>query len=278
MSAGDSVMLSTRIAIGRKCVVRPQKGTMHQLAWDRRHRYFVALAFVCAFTIAACTTTNGAATISAHEDGGGGNAGSPAIAAASGAAGRAVQDPPMPGQSGASNAPPAASIDAAAPSEAGADSGGVPIGDQGCKGALFCETFEETAAGMPPNPDIWTRTSSDLVVDATDAALGSKKALHVPAVVNGFKYIREKASIAAMGTSFYGRVYFRIDRRPLEQPNGLFHWTVLSADEFDDYSTGKLVRIGGHIEADLTNWLRFNLQTHGNPGETGLDDRTMILG
>jgi len=141
---------------------------------------------------------------------------------------------------------------------------------------LFCEDFESVTPGSPPDPAIWTRTTNDIVVDTTDGALGTKKALHIT-VVNGFKYIREKKTIPAMGTSFYGRVWFRIDRRPLEKPNGLFHWTLVSADELDDYLQGKLIRLGGHIEGDLTNWLRFNFQTHGNPGETGLDDRSAVL-
>jgi hypothetical protein len=186
-------------------------------------------------------------------------------------------DAPVAGPSDAGDVPIVV-IDSAAgvPEVAGDDSGGDLAPARPCQ-ALFCESFEDVAAGSPPDPAIWTRTSDDLVVEVTDGALGSKKALHVPSVVNGFKYIREKKSIAAMGTKFYGRVWFRIDRRPLERPATLFHWTLLSADELDDYLKGKLIRFGGHIEGDNSNWLRFNFQTHNMPGETGLNDMAYKL-
>jgi hypothetical protein len=167
------------------------------------------------------------------------------------------------------------------PPDGGAGDGAAPGG--ACQ-ALFCESFENVPAGSPPDPAIWTRTpdatkdpAKSVVVDTTNGALGTTKALHIPSEVNGFYYIREKKSIAAMGTKFYGRVWFRIDRRPIEKPNGLFHWTLFSADELDDFQAGKLLRFGGHVEAANTIWLRFNFQTHGNPGETGINDMNYTL-
>jgi len=154
------------------------------------------------------------------------------------------------------------------------DAGGGPPG--ACN-HLFCEDFEAVAEGSPPDPAIWTRTSNDLVVDAVRGALGSKKALHIPPLLTGAKYIRENKTIAAMGKSFYGRVFFWIEQQPLEKPASLYHWTLLSADELVDYNAGKVLRLGGHIEGAGTNWVRFNFQTHGNPGETGLSDPTLVL-
>jgi hypothetical protein len=157
---------------------------------------------------------------------------------------------------------------------------GVPEAGGGPPGAcnhLFCEDFEAVAEGSPPDPAIWTRTSNDLLVDGVHAALGSKKALHIPPLLTGAKYIRESKTIAAMGKAFYGRVFFWIEQQPLEKPGSLYHWTLLSADELVDYNAGKVLRLGGHIEGAGTNWVRFNFQTHGNPGETGLSDPTLVL-
>ncbi len=91
------------------------------------------------------------------------------------------------------------------------------------------------------------------------------------------QYIRENKTIAAMGPSFYGRVFFWIEQQPIEKPATLYHWTLLSADELTDYNAGKVLRLGGHIEASGTNWVRFNFQTHNNPGETGLSDPQLVL-
>ena len=200
------------------------------------------------------TGTNGSGGSGSGGSGSGGSG-----SGGSGSGGSGVADAGMPADTGGS--------------DKGANEGGAPAPCQ----SLFCESFENVPAGSPPDPAIWTRTIDTLVVDVTDGALGSKKALHVPAIVNGFDYIREKKSIAAMGTKFYGRAWFRIDKRPIEKPNGLFHWTLLSADELDDYMIGKLLRFGGHVEAANTIWLRFNFQTHGNPGETGIDDMNYTL-
>jgi len=146
----------------------------------------------------------------------------------------------------------------------------------GCRFA-FCESFESQAVGAPPDPAIWTRTGPDLVVDGTRAAHGGRRSLHVPPLTQGSHYIRENTTIAKLGTSFYGRVFFWIDKQPVEIPATLYHWTLLEADELDSVNTGDVLRLGGHIEADGTNWLRFNFETHGNPGETGLSDKNAVL-
>jgi hypothetical protein len=149
-------------------------------------------------------------------------------------------------------------------------------GITGCRFA-FCESFESQAVGSAPDPAVWTRTSPDLLVDATRAAHGGKRSLHVPPLKQGARYIREKVTIPSLGTSFYGRVFFWIDKQPIEIPATLYHWTLLEADELDDFNQGKVLRLGGHIEGDGTNWLRFNFQTHSNLGETGLSDKKAVL-
>lgn len=189
------------------------------------------------------------------------------------------------GGSGGANAP----ADSAAPvdlrvsetalPEAGGDGGDAAgnTGTAGPCGALFCESFEDVADGAPPDPAIWTRTSQDIVVDSTRGAHGSKKSLHIPPLLTGAKYIRENKTILTMGTAFYGRVYLWIEQQPKEKPATLYHWTLLSADQLMDFNAGKVLRLGGHIEGAGTNWVRFNFQTHGMPGETGLSDPQLIL-
>jgi hypothetical protein len=162
-------------------------------------------------------------------------------------------------------------------SDAGSGASDAGSGAPGTCQSLFCEGFETVAVGSPPDPAIWTRTSTDVVVDSTRGARGSKQSLHIPPLLSAVKYIRENKTIAAMGTTFYGRVFFWIDRQPLEKPASLYHWTLLEADELDNYNAGRVLRLGGHIEGSGTNWLRFNFQTHGNPGETGLSDMNEVL-
>ena len=154
---------------------------------------------------------------------------------------------------------------------------GVEAGAPGSCHALFCESFEDIDDGAPPNPAIWTRTSNDIVVDSTRAANGGKKSLHIPPLLSGAKYIRENKTLAAMGKTFYGRVFFWIEQQPVEIPATLYHWTLLEADEDDSINAGRVLRLGGHIEASGTNWLRFNFETHGNPGETGLSDQNLVV-
>jgi hypothetical protein len=166
-------------------------------------------------------------------------------------------------------------IDAALARDSGTAEGGGALPGP-CK-FMFCESFEDTAAGRPPNAAIWTRTSNDILVDTTRAAHGGQKALHIPALTAGAKYIRENMTISAMGKSFYQRVFLWIEQQPVEKPASLYHWTLLSADELDDYNAGKVIRLGGHVDTTGSNWMRFNFQTHGMPGETGLSDTKMLL-
>jgi hypothetical protein len=170
----------------------------------------------------------------------------------------------------ASGAGGTAIIDAGTARDSGFD------GPRACRSA-FCESFEDVAAGAPPDPTVWTRTSNDVVVDGTRAALGGKKSLHIPPMVSGAKYIRENKTIVQLGTAFYGRIYFWIEQQPVEKPATLYHWTLLEADEGASVNAGRVLRLGGHIEATGTNWLRFNFETHGNPGETGLSDQNLVV-
>jgi len=215
-------------------------------------------------------------------------AGNPVVDATAGGVGGTVVDAPVVSTGGAG-------AGGATPPEVGGGSGGAAVLTDGstddpgeapaldtggaskpCQ-ALFCESFEDVADGAPPDPAVWTRTSNDLVVDSTRAARGGKKALHIPPLLSGAKYIREKKSLPATGPTFYGRVFFWIEKQPLEKPATLYHWTLLEADEGDSINAGRVLRLGGHIEASGTNWLRFNFETHGNPGETGLSDQNLIV-
>jgi hypothetical protein len=228
-------------------------------------------AVLCLAMIAGCSASSSDAALQSAHDAAGGDA--PSIG---------MPPEPTPEASGSEqlDAPVEASDEAAVISDAPTPPPDAPPrvdgGSPGCKFA-FCESFENQAAGAPPDPAIWTRTSPDLVVDGTRAAHGGSRSLHVPPMKQGSHYIREKVTLATLGTSFYGRLFFWIEKQPVEIPATLYHWTLLEAEELDDFNMGKVLRLGGHIEGDGTNWLRFNFQTHMNPGETGLSDKKAVL-
>jgi hypothetical protein len=82
--------------------------------------------------------------------------------------------------------------------------------------------------------------------------------------------ITETTNIPGGGKTFYGRLFFWFDRLPLEKPGSLYHWVMVAPQ-----GGGMDLRIGGHIERDGTNWVRFN--PGGMRGETGLSDVTAIM-
>ena len=152
-------------------------------------------------------------------------------------------------------------------SGAGAMNGPV-LGGLPCM-APFCEGFETVAAGGPADPKVWM-TAPKIVVDTLHPALGTKQSLHLPPVGTGGGYVTETTNIPGGGKTFYGRLFFWFDRLPLQPPGSLYHWVMISpkGGPYD-------LRIGGHIERDGSNWVRFN--PGGPGGETGLSDLTAVM-
>jgi hypothetical protein len=248
---------------------------MNQVLRSRSVLLFV-LAAGCGGGGAGSPMTNRPADAAGGD--GGTTTDAPAIPSRSGGSGGATPSPDVGASaSGGSVTPPADADNNPETSPPPAPDASVEVGTPGACKYLLCESFEDIADGAPPNPAIWTRTSNDIVVDSARAANGGKKALHIPPLLRGAKYIRENKTVAAMGKSFYGRLFFWIEKQPTEKPATLYHWTLLEADEADSISAGRVLRLGGHIEASGTNWLRFNFETHGNPGETGLSDQSAVL-
>jgi hypothetical protein len=104
------------------------------------------------------------------------------------------------------------------------------------------------------------------------------KALHIAPMLSGTSFIRETRTFPALGKSFYGRVFVWVEQQPVEKPATLYHWTTIEAGDTATDNARKL-RLGGHIEASLTNWLRFNYETsvQAPVHETGLSDTAAVL-
>ena len=168
-----------------------------------------------------------------------------------------------------------ASDDSSAAPPTGADASpdaaainGPVLGGLPCQAAL-CEGFEAVPAGSPPGAPLWT-SAPKIIVDGLHPALGTKQSLHLPPVAAGGGFITETTNIPGGGKTFYGRLFFWFDRLPIEKPGSLYHWTMVSPQ-----GGGMDLRIGGHIERDGLNWVRFNPGGMGT--ETGLSDLTAVM-
>ena len=137
-----------------------------------------------------------------------------------------------------------------------------------CKAEL-CESFENVPEGGKPDPALWT-TPADIKVDSLHPALGGMRSLHMPPRGTGGSYITETKIIPGGGKTFYGRLLFWFEQLPLQKPGSLYHWVMIAPQ-----GGGMNLRIGGHVERDGTNWIRFN--PGGPGGETGLSDLTAIM-
>ncbi len=86
----------------------------------------------------------------------------------------------------------------------------------------------------------------------------------------GGSYITETKNIPGGGKTFYGRMLFWFEQLPLQKPGSLYHWVMVAPQ-----GGGMNLRIGGHVERDGSNWIRFN--PGGPGGETGLSDLTAVM-
>jgi hypothetical protein len=133
-----------------------------------------------------------------------------------------------------------------------------------------------------PDPALWVqKRATKATVGSTHAARGSKRALHIPPILKDGVQITETRTFPALAKAFYTRVFLYIDKQPLEKPSAavrLYHWTMIEASNTADDSDHQ-VRLGGHIEGDGTDWLRFNYETHAPVAqhETGLSDPSSVL-
>jgi hypothetical protein len=142
----------------------------------------------------------------------------------------------------------------------------------------FCESFEDVAAGAPPNPAVWTRNANDVVVASGRAARGTRS-LHVGPLKGGSHYIRQSKSFDATGPVFYGRMFLWVESFPVESPQPpttVYHWDFLEASGRPD-GGGFVVRLGGHNRASGELFLRLNIEPHSALPETGLFDKNFPL-
>jgi hypothetical protein len=173
--------------------------------------------------------------------------------------------------------------------------GGDGAANSACK-YQFCETFEGTQAGAPPDPSKWTLDGSPVFVESTRPHTG-KMSLHVPphngalctepppaqaqtAGCPAARFIRASSAFpAALHKQHYGRVWFYFEQVP--NPGQFYHWMVMEANAGTGYYGGLAVRMGGHQDpaAGLPNaesYLRLHIETHMHqimPYEDGLSDQ-----
>jgi len=142
----------------------------------------------------------------------------------------------------------------------------------------FCESFEDGAVEGAPNPAVWTRNASDVVVARGRAARGSQ-ALHVGPLKGGSHYITESKSFQATGPTFYGRMFLWVESFPVESPQPpttVYHWDFFEASGQPD-GGGFAVRLGGHNRASGELFLRLNIEPHSALPETGLFDKNFPM-
>jgi hypothetical protein len=177
------------------------------------------------------------------------------------------------GQGGASDDALATDVPTAAPDVA---SGGPPTP---CRFAL-CEDFESYAEGAMPDSALWVQKRPTKATIGSAHARGSR-ALHVPPILKNGVQIKETKTFPALAKAFWGRVYLFVEKQPTDKPSAatrLFHWTLIEASNTADDGE-RQIRLGGHIEGEGTNWLRFNYETHAAvaTSETGLSDPGTVL-
>jgi hypothetical protein len=203
---------------------------------------------------------------------------------------RAAQDQPRAGSEGDRDAAAELPLDAAASPDAPPPGAPEASADDDASGAWgiggpsrpcrwrFCESFEDVAAGAAPNPAVWTRNASDVVVATGRAARGTRS-LHVGPLKGGSHYIHESKSFTATGPAFYGRMFLWVESFPVESPQPpttVYHWDFLEASGQPDGS-GFVVRLGGHNRASGELFLRLNIEPHSALPETGLFDKKFPL-
>jgi hypothetical protein len=147
--------------------------------------------------------------------------------------------------------------------EAGADAAGP------CANSLFCDNFEEYAAGGLPSPT-WgaSQNGGSLVVDATRAHSGAQSVKMSADASNGYRSIMislTKAGVIPIANNhLFGTMAFYLDSSPTTS----VHWTFI--DGFGATSAGyhALYRYGGQTPVASGNTLMANYDTpdsYGNP-------------
>ncbi|HEY0707121.1 MAG TPA: hypothetical protein VGG33_09995, partial [Polyangia bacterium] len=139
----------------------------------------------------------------------------------------------------------------------------------------FCEGFETSRAGAPPDPTKWKADGSPANVDTVRPHSGAN-ALHIPPHNGGLCmegaascpaarfYRLTDAFPQALRQKFYGRMWFFIEQYPTN--NAYYHWMVMEAGAGTGYFTGMAVRQGGESQGG-PNYMMTHLETHDHrPG------------
>jgi hypothetical protein len=127
---------------------------------------------------------------------------------------------------------------------AGASAGGTGGGGNPCAtraGLIFCDDFENKAAGTFPTAAPWVLQGGTITIDATTAHSGSKS-VHVHATDNDYDtlFVLHDATILPTSNGrFFLRAYMRLSRAMASGHN-----TFIIADPFAKQGTGNNVRIG----------------------------------
>jgi hypothetical protein len=135
---------------------------------------------------------------------------------------------------------------------------------------VFCEGFEDYGDGAAPGMNVWVRQSQTLVVGSQRVARG-QRALHVPDMVSGERFIRTTKPFPMLGNRMYGRLFVWIEKEPQEKPASVYHWTAAEASERPQGGALVLRAVGGLMFNVGDNRLLFNIETHGS-GETARTD------
>jgi hypothetical protein len=136
----------------------------------------------------------------------------------------------------------------------------VPAGGTGCAGALFCDDFEDDAAGAPPGAPWEVNTNSGSVEVSADKAFGGTKSVHL--VGDMAQYARAFMSLSgapvfpAAAATLFGRMRIYVAQLPESA-----HWTIIQAEgPSADDSYRAFFRYGGQHEGGR---LMANYETDG---------------
>lgn len=163
-------------------------------------------------------------------------------------------------------------VDGAARPEASTPEGGDAGPDTAdatnpCANSLFCDNFEEYAAGALPSPT-WgaSQSGGSLVVDTTRAHSGKQSVKMSAAASTGYRSILislSKAGVVPIANNhLFGRMEFYLDSAPTTS----VHWTFI--DGFGATAAGyhALYRYGGQTPAAKGNTLMANYDTPDSYG------------
>jgi hypothetical protein len=125
---------------------------------------------------------------------------------------------------------------------------------------LFCEDFETSTIGQPPDPSVWETNDPNITVGTDQFARGAR-ALHVIAgSIESLHFIRTTQIAPMLERQMWGRVFFRVEG---PRPAAFNHWTVAEATGIvPEGGTGR-IRYGGIRDPGANNRFIFNYDIWG---------------